>query len=393
MDRLISPRVDAELARTQPKIILLIGQRRVGKTHELRRLLAEHPDARFYDFEDFALRTLFEPTLATLDKLLGARDAQRLVLMDEIQYVSNIGSILKLIHDHFPRTRVVASGSAAFLMLRNIGDSLAGRGVIINVHPLLPREMSNDATNMRYVFGDYDGLIHKPFIDANLDEWLIHGCLPEVWQESDTARKEQLLRDYVNSLMLKDIFELEGIRLPDAMHKLTRMLALQIGSEVNVNELATALNLNRRTVLDYINILHKFRLIRILEAFSRNPRNEISRGFKVYFNDLGVRNALIGNFVPPSGRTDAGALFENFVSNLLAFNADAFQQPCDHYFWRNKSKAEIDLILVNQRTARLTAVEVKQSKSAKFPTAFAQDYKNDLDAFWVVQRQNLWQFI
>lgn len=392
MKRIVSAQIDAELARPQSKVILLIGQRRVGKTFELRRLMQSYPNSSFVDFEDFAQRELWAPSLATLERLLGPRDTERLLLLDEVQLVKEIGSILKLIHDHFPRTRIVASGSAAFLLLKNVGDSLAGRSITLNVHPLLPREMADDADNTRYVLGDYDRLANKPFVDANLEHWLVYGCLPEIWAESDAARKETLLRNYVNSLMLKDIFELEGIRLPDAMQKLVRLLALQVGSEVNPNELATQLNMSRPSVLDYIGILEKFRLVRILTGFSGNLRNEVTRSFKVYFNDLGVRNALMGNFVPTSGRTDAGAMFENFVTNLLAFGSDAFQQPYQFHFWRTASQNQVDMVMVNQRTAKLVPVEIKLTQEAQISRKFMAAYGDRVEAAFGVNRGNVWRF-
>lgn len=396
MKRQIRQIIDRELAQMHPKIIVLVGQRRVGKTYELLQLQNEHPNSLFYDFEDFALRELFQPSLSILERLLGPRAEPRLVLFDEIQHVLNIGAVLKLIHDHFPATRVVASGSAAFLLLKNIGDSLAGRCFLINVYPLSPREMLNDANNERWVIGDYDRPLNKPILDANLDHWLLYGCLPEVWQERDVIRKTSLLRNYVNSLMLKDIFEIEGIRLPDAMQKLVRMLALQIGNEVNANELATALNLNRRTVLEYINILEKFRLVHVLGAYSNNLRNEVTKGNKIYFTDLGVRNALLGNFAPISGRTDAGALFENFVVNLFIHHVDLaqhFGQFYQSYFWRNKQQAEIDLVLLNTATQQLTPIEIKLTQGAKLPRSFAELYQERMGEYLTVKRDTLWQFV
>lgn len=396
MKRQIRRLIDQELTQPHSKVIVLVGQRRVGKTYELLQLQREYPDAQFYDFEDFALRQLFQPSLAVLERLLGPRQQARLVLLDEIQYVANIGSILKLIHDHFPHTRVLASGSAAFLLLKNIGDSLAGRSILLNVYPLSPREMAGDADNARWVLGDYDRPLNKPFVDANLDSWLTYGCLPEIWQEHDEVRKTNLLRNYVNSLMLKDIFEIEGIRLPDAMHKLVRMLALQIGSEVNSNELATALNLNRRTVLEYISILEKFRLVHVLGAYSNNLRNEITRGIKIYFTDLGVRNALLGNFAPLAGRTDTGALFENFVVNLLINHINVSQQTNQFYqcyFWRSRQQAEVDVVLLNTHTQQLTPIEIKLSQSTKLPRSFAEIYKDRMTESFTIRRETLWQFI
>jgi hypothetical protein len=390
--RIFSRRIDREINHSNAKIVLLIGQRRVGKTVELKRLQANHENSRYIDFEDYATRQLFEPSLVVLERLIGSPTDKRLLLLDEIQYVPQIGAILKLIHDHFKSTRVVASGSASFLMLRNIGDSLAGRSITIDAHPLLPREMAGDADNARFALGDYDGLLNRPFIETNMESWLLHGSLPEIWFEPNIERKEILLKSYVNSLMFKDIFEIEGIRSPDAMQKLVRLLALQIGSELNPNELATTLNINRRTVVEYINVLEKFRLVRVLTAFSGNLRNEISRGFKVYFTDLGVRNALLGNFVPMSGRTDAGAMFENFVINLISNNIDAFQQPESVFFWRSKQQSEVDLVISDQRTGKLTPIEIKLTQKAKIARSFLDSYRDRIDKAFVVNRDNIWQF-
>ncbi len=97
------------------------------------------------------------------------------------------------------------------------------------------------------------------------------------------------------------------------LEKILAALALQIGSEVSYNELAQLLNSDKETIKKYIDLLEKTGVIFRLNALSRNVRNEIKNGRKIYFYDNGIRNAILGNFSSLAVRTDKGVLWENFL--------------------------------------------------------------------------------
>ena len=393
MNRIITKKIKREIETSKNKVILLIGQRQVGKTYELKRIEQQFNDVLYFDFEDINNQKLFTPAVSILESIIGDKNKKRLLLLDEIQYLEQAGSVLKLLHDHFPKTKIVATGSATFLLLKNIGDSLYGRNLIFNMHPLTPREIVGDIDNGKYKIGTYNKRLNKPTIDAQINNLMIYGSLPEVYLETNKARKKQILKNYVSSLLFKDVLEIEGIRMPRVFKQLLRLLALQIGNEVNPNELAGQLEINRRTVVEYIKLYEKFKVIYSLEAFSNNPRKEISKGFKVYFSDLGVRNAVIDNFVQVGGRTDKGAMFENLVVNIFRQNIDYYDLIYKIYFWRTFTKAEVDLILKNNETDKLIPIEIKYSQSERPSKSFMETYQDRIKKTFCVNKDNLWKFI
>ncbi len=113
--------------------------------------------------------------------------------------------------------------------------------------------------------------------------------------------------------MYKDLLIYEGIKKHSLLVKLLQALALQIGNEVSFLELASLLGVDKNTVEKYINLLEQSFVIFRLNALSRNLRNEIKKGKKFYFLDVGIRNALISNFNEPNLRPNIGELWENFV--------------------------------------------------------------------------------
>ena len=159
------------------------------------------------------------------------------------------------------------------------------------------------------------------------------------------------------------------------MLDITKCLAFQVGNEVSFNEIANTVGADLKKVQRYIDVLEKSFVVKKVRAFSRNPRNEISKKAKFYFYDNGVRNAVINQFNSLADRNDIGALWENFIfmelfkKNNLAGRTDGF------YFWRNKAGAELDIVI--ESGSKLEAVECKwtkkNTKNAKvFLTAYPQ---------------------
>lgn len=390
MDRLISQKIDLALNDPATRdVILLMGMRRVGKTTELMRLKQLHPKSAYFDLEDISTRELFVPEVAKLARII--EDAE-VLLLDEVQYLNKAGSVLKLLHDHFPGLRVVVTGSASFLLLRNLGDSLQGRFRQFDIFPLTFREVVGDLQS-DFSVGQYDNQLKKTQIEARMEELMIFGSLPQMYSESSSEEKRERLNNYLNGLLFKDILEIEGIRNPLAFKKLLVLLALQVGSEVNPNELATILGINRRTIVEYIELFEKFQILYRVGAFSNNLRNEISRGFKVYFTDLGIRNAVITNFSPTFSRTDAGSLFENLTVNTLRENIAYFHQPFKIHFWRNTAKAEVDLVLVSQTSNEIIPIEIKLSRGTAPTKAFLNLYQSRVSRSFNINKDNYWQFI
>ena len=116
-----------------------------------------------------------------------------------------------------------------------------------------------------------------------------------------------------SSYLYKDILELAKIRNPKAIYDLLRLLAYQIGSTVSLNELGRQLEMSKDTVASYVDLLEKAFVLFRLSGFSRNLRKEVVKMDKIFFYDLGIRNAVIDNFNELDRRTDTGQIWENFL--------------------------------------------------------------------------------
>ncbi|OYY02507.1 MAG: ATPase, partial [Sphingobacteriia bacterium 35-40-5] len=280
--------------------------------------------------------------------------------IDEAQRIQNIGLTLKLFTDQIKEVQILATGSSAFELSNQVNEPLTGRKYEFMLYPLSFSEMVA-----------YHGLIQEKRL---IDHRLIYGYYPEI--VTNTSEESRLLKLLANSYLYKDLLMLEQIKKPIILEKLLKALALQIGSEISLQELAQTVGADGKTVDKYIDLLEKAFVVFRLPALNRNVRNEIKKGKKIYFYDCGIRNAVINNFKSIDSRTDAGALWENYViAERMKFlhyqNIDAKQ-----YFWRTTQQQEIDL--VEEYTETWLAYEFKRNIQAKkrFPQTFTDNYKN-----------------
>lgn len=152
-----------------------------------------------------------------------------------------------------------------------------------------------------------------------------------------------------------------------------RALALQIGNEVSYTELASLIGLDKNTIETYVRILEQAFIIFRLPPFSRNLRNELKKLRKIYFWDTGIRNAVINNFTPLETRTDAGALWENFLIAERVKYLRNHHSANASWFWRTHQQQEIDYI--EEREGGLLAAEIKSASGrGKIPRAFVNAY-------------------
>lgn len=143
---------------------------------------------------------------------------------------------------------------------------------------------------------------------------------------------------------------------------LLKLLAFQIGNLINYSELADNLKADQRTIKRYVEIFEQSFIIFRLYPYSKNKRDEISKSAKIYFFDMGIRNALIDDFSDLNARVDKGALFENFIiSELIKQNSYA-EKNYKFYYWRTKQGSEIDVIM--EKPGELLAVELKYKRQA-----------------------------
>ncbi len=357
------------------KVVLIFGSRRAGKTTMLEHLIRDSGSGTLLvSGEDITVRSYLESQ--SIEKLRAFVGDHTLLAVDEAQYVDQIGLNLKLLVDHVPGLRIVATGSSAFGLARDTGAPLAGRQHTLRLHPLSQKEI---------------GSTEKPHETAsNLEMRLLYGSYPECVLTRDIKRRELLLRELVSSYLFKDIFQLEGIRKPDRITRLVRLLAFQIGSEVSITELGTQLGMSKNTVDHYLDLLEKSFVIYSLSGFSRNLRKEISKSRRYYFWDNGIRNAAINNFNPLELRDDVGMLWENYIIGERMKRNEYTGRFADSYFWRTYDRKEIDL--VESSGTELHGYEIKWSdKPVRPPKDWARSYPEA--TFQVINRQNYLSFI
>ena len=358
------------------KVVVVYGPRRVGKTTLVRRYVQQYePDALVVTGEDITVREYLESqSLAKLKSFVGRR---RTLIVDEAQYVRQIGLNLKLLVDHVEGLRVIATGSSSFDLAQQTGEPLTGRKYTLLLLPLAQLEIGTIEA------------AHET--KAHLETRLIYGSYPEVVLMESNEARETYLKELVASYLFKDILQLEGIRHPDKLMRLLQLVAFQVGREVAVTELGGQLGMNKVTVERYLDLLEKTYVVYGRRGFSRNLRKEITKSRRYYFYDNGIRNALISNFSPLSLRDDAGALWENYVLVERLKHNLYTGRLAESYFWRTYDRQEIDLI--EAWGGHLHAAEVKWSpRSASGPPrGWRQAYPGS--SFRVVHQENYLDFI
>lgn len=355
--RLIRNKLEENLF--QGRVLILYGARRVGKTTLVQEIFKKYPRSKYFDFEDPQERALFSD--AGVDRLKLILQGYDLAVFDEAQKFGQIGQLLKLIHDHLPEVQVIATGSSSFDLANNLNEPLTGRKWEFKLFPLSVSEISKNKD--------------ASYLLKNLEEFLVYGTYPAV-MDVGLNQKQQVLKELTKSYLFKDIFSLQDVRDPESLEKLVQLLAFQVGQQVSFHELGTQLKIKQETVAKYIRLLEMSFVIFRLPSFSRNLRREISKSRKIYFYDLGLRNALINNFNPLSLRNDHGALWENFCILERMKYLEYKQETANYYFWRNYQKQEIDYI--EEASGVLHAFEFKWTdrKKVKLPKSFAEAYPN-----------------
>ena len=370
----------ANLAKllTPGKVVVIYGARRVGKTTLVNQFLQTISGAEervlFVNGDDIIVREYLESQ--SIQKLKDFVGNHTLLIVDEAQYVDKIGLNLKLIVDHVPDIKIIATGSSSFSLARDIGEPLTGRKYTLRLYPLAQMEISQIETR------------HETL--ANLEARLIYGCYPEVVKMNDNKGRENYLREIVSSYLFKDILELDGIRHSQKLVHLLRLLAFQIGKDVSFNELSRQLGMSKNTVERYIDLCEKVFVIYRRSGFSRNLRKEVTKNHRFYFFDAGIRNTLIGNYNPLEIRNDLGPLWENYIVTERLKSNDYSLRTVNSYFWRTYDRKEIDV--VEEREGRLYGYEIKwQNARTRVPKEWVTYYPNS--SYDIIDRNNYLDFI
>lgn len=357
------------------KVVAILGPRQVGKTTLVREILAKEPaPTLFVSGEDRAVKAwLGSQSIEVLRQNLGK---VKLLVVDEAQNIPEVGLNLKLIVDHLPEIRVLATGSSAFGLANKTGEPLVGRKWEFELYPIAQLELA---------------ALELPFQTAEfLPQRLLYGAYPEVVTTVGLSDKRELLNHIVNSYLYKDLMLFEEIRKSQKILDILKLLAFQIGQTVSVLEISNSTGLNARTVEKYLDLLEKVFVIKRTSGFSRNLRKEVSKNARFYFWDNGIRNAIINNFNGLETRNDVGSLWENYLFVERLKKQRYHKIFANNYFWRTYDQREIDH--VEERDGRLFGYEFKWSpRNIKPPAQWLEAYPEG--SFEVIDRGNYLPFI
>lgn len=358
------------------QILILLGSRQTGKTTLVKKVFSDF-DYLLVDNEPIRkiLETYDIESYKTLFDLKNKK-----IIIDEIHLLSDPGRCAKIIFDQLEGVKLVITGSSSFHIKNKTGESLAGRKIDYYLFPLTLSEYLQQTNIEKFLnFKIFENILkeknvqdrmHKFDMDAILNNILVYGQYPYT---INSPRDKKYLENFVDSLIFKDIIELNLIEDKRLAKDLLRLLSLQIGNLISYSELANSLKADQRTIKRYIEIFEQSFVLFRLYPYSKNKRDEISKSAKIYFYDTGVRNALINNFSDLDLRNDKGALFENFIICELIKQNNYLNKDFKFYYWRTKQGSEIDLVLENKDI--LLGLEVKY-KQKSINKAFKSRYTN-----------------
>lgn len=308
------------------KVIILIGARQVGKTTLTQKLLSLYPVDRtlVLNGDNYEAQKLSK---MSGDEILDLVKDHDCLLIDEAHKVNRIGDITKSLVDHYGKTKqIILTGSSTVNLIDSTTEPLTGRKRVFELYPISLPEYRPEGFNSV----------------EELNEVLTYGLYPEVLNEDTPKDKLDALLELAESSLYRDVLDVTGTRASGDLVALLRYLAQSIGQTISINDISIKLSIDRRTIDRYIDLLTKSFIVFPLMPYSQ--RGSIRRSYKVYFWDIGIRNALAEDFTPTNERQDIEQLWQNFVIAERLKHVVYNEQLAQHYFWRSYDGAEVDLV-------------------------------------------------
>ncbi|MCK5122844.1 MAG: ATP-binding protein [Candidatus Pacebacteria bacterium] len=375
--RTILSRIIPFLAKDQ--VIMITGARQVGKTTLLlllKKYLEDKQEKCFYlNLENPSYKNTLnkhpENLFEIIPKTAGETKKQYLFL-DEVQYLDDPSNFLKY---HFDENRknlkIITTGSSAFYLDRKFKDSLAGRKFIfelfgLNFHEFL--DFKKDDKIKQFHHQKVPSIYHNRLIEL-WREYLTFGSYPEVVLNDDPEIKKTIIEGLALSYIKKDIYE-ANIKESEKYFHILRILSAQTGQLVNINKIASIIDLSVPTIEGYLRVMQKSYHLALIRPFFKNIKKELTKMPKVYFYDLGLRNYLLNNFDLISNRSDCGQILENIV--FLRFLNHHKRDNIN--FWRTQAKNEVDFIVDREQAfeVKFNSKSFQESKYAKFKKEYPE---------------------
>jgi len=358
------------------KILLLNGARQVGKTTLLKmikeKLLAEKgvlaEQIFWFDLEKVEDLSVWSNQQTALALLPLKEKARHFIFIDEFQKSKNIGSILKVLHDHYPNFKIIVTGSASWYL--TMDESLAGRKQVFPVWPLSFSEFIDWQADQKlsnfYSLAISDISKTTPeiisFINAAYLKFLIYGGYPAVVKSKSDQEKTGLLSELVNSYLLRDIQIHNYAANTLQVKKILTLLADRVGSLLDIHNLTLDSGLGRTALVNRLELLQNTFVLSLVRPYFTNKKKELVKNQKIYLVDSGIRNNLLANFSIAPQTKEFGQLAENLVVTEMFKRAGELTQI---FYWRTKTGQEVDI--VKRQENNLTPVEVKSGNESAVP--------------------------
>ena len=337
-------------------VVLIHGPCQCGKT-TLARTVGDAAGYAYISFDDDVLRA---SVLA--DPVGFVADLPDKVVLDEVQRVPELFTALKVAVDRDRRPgRFILTGSANVLLVPRLADSLAGSMEILRLHPLAQSELAAKQPDfLDALFGDGFKSKQQARLGKELAERIAASGYPAALARPSSRRRVTWYRDYIETLVQRDVRDMARISSLDVLPRLLALAAGHTARLLNVADLASPFQLSRPTIRDYVTLLARVFLLEELPPWHNNRLSRLVKTPKLHLGDTGLACALLGVDAAAlwANRTLLGQLLETFIFQELRRQASWRDSPIAFYHFRDKDGVEVDIVMEGSGQ-RVAGIEVK----------------------------------
>lgn len=342
-------------------VVLIHGSRQCGKT-TLAQSVGAQQGHHYISFDDDN-----QLQAAKADPIGFVKSLPEMTILDEIQRTPELFTSIKASVDQNRKPgRFILAGSANVLLLPQLADSLAGRMEIIHLRPLAQSEIAGKKPEFlqqlfKADFGQGSNQNNYPRLGESLAEQICKGGYPAAIARSTAKRRSAWYRDYITTIIQRDVRDIASIRNLDILPKLLALAASQTARLLNAADLASPFSISRPTIREYLALLEQIFLIEQLQPWHSNRLSRLIKTPKMHLADTGLTCALLGLDSNALWQDKAllGQLLETFVYQELRKFADWHNAALTFYHFRNKDQVEVDIVIEQGR--QLAGIEVKAS--------------------------------
>jgi predicted AAA+ superfamily ATPase len=346
-------------------VVTITGPRQSGKTTLIKHYINNKWKYYSLDDRELLLRIKSDPTL-----FVRTFDAN--IAVDEAQKCPELFHAVKDIVDKEFPYKILLSGSANFLLLKSITESLSGRVGILELLPfslgerfdLKPNHFIDvvfGSENIDRLFANLSGLNKKKIKDKDILDFILHGGYPKIYNLNSERARLRWFQDYISTYLERDLRDLAQVADLDTFQRVYKLIAYQNAGIFNMSSIASDVGITVQTVKKYISILEASYQVGLLPSYHFSQRRQIIKTPKIFYLDTGMVNYFVRNHsIEKMLNTGLwGAILEAHVyAELLKEAKDMVPKP-SIYYWRTNNGAEVDFII--EKDNLLVPIEVKSS--------------------------------